>query len=103
MNDNSNPVAVVARDLEKRVRGPEGPIDTIVVRSTLESRFGFATANSETMTWLHHPHGLIADHVRHTIDALRPAADRLVFVTTAETDKEAKSLLSELGVPFKKN
>ena len=25
------------------------------------------------------------------------------FVTTAETDKEAKSLLTELGVPFKKN
>jgi len=27
----------------------------------------------------------------------------ITFVTTAETDKEAKSLLSELGVPFKKN
>mgnify|MGYP000733020927 CR=1 FL=1 len=26
----------------------------------------------------------------------------ITFVTTAETDKEAKSLLSELGVPFKK-
>ncbi|MCX2679514.1 50S ribosomal protein L5 [Galbibacter sp. EGI 63066] len=25
------------------------------------------------------------------------------FVTTAQTDKEAKSLLSELGLPFKKN
>jgi large subunit ribosomal protein L5 len=25
------------------------------------------------------------------------------FVTTAETDKEAKSLLTELGLPFKKN
>ena len=27
----------------------------------------------------------------------------ITFVTTAQTDKEAKSLLSELGVPFKKN
>jgi large subunit ribosomal protein L5 len=27
----------------------------------------------------------------------------ITFVTTAETDKEAKSLLHELGVPFKKN
>ena len=27
----------------------------------------------------------------------------VTFVTTAETDKEAKSLLSELGLPFKKN
>ena len=27
----------------------------------------------------------------------------ITFVTTAETDKEAKSLLSELGLPFKKN
>ncbi len=27
----------------------------------------------------------------------------ITFVTTAETDKEAKSLLTELGVPFKKN
>ena len=27
----------------------------------------------------------------------------ITFVTSAETDKEAKSLLSELGVPFKKN
>jgi large subunit ribosomal protein L5 len=25
------------------------------------------------------------------------------FVTDAETDKEAKSLLTELGLPFKKN
>ena len=25
------------------------------------------------------------------------------FITTAETDKEAKSLLTELGIPFKKN
>ncbi len=27
----------------------------------------------------------------------------ITFVTTADTDKEAKSLLTELGVPFKKN
>ena len=27
----------------------------------------------------------------------------ITFMTTAHTDKEAKSLLSELGVPFKKN
>ncbi|MGB8704359.1 MAG: 50S ribosomal protein L5 [Gillisia sp.] len=27
----------------------------------------------------------------------------ITFVTTANTDKEAKSLLSELGLPFKKN
>ncbi|WP_411895988.1 50S ribosomal protein L5 [Winogradskyella sp. A2] len=27
----------------------------------------------------------------------------ITFVTSAETDKEAKSLLSELGLPFKKN
>ena len=27
----------------------------------------------------------------------------VTFVTTAETDKEAKSLLTELGLPFKKN
>ncbi|NNL83055.1 MAG: 50S ribosomal protein L5, partial [Winogradskyella sp.] len=27
----------------------------------------------------------------------------ITFVTTADTDKEAKSLLSELGLPFKKN
>ncbi|MBL7472800.1 50S ribosomal protein L5 [Robertkochia sediminum] len=27
----------------------------------------------------------------------------VTFVTSAETDKEAKSLLSELGLPFKKN
>ena len=27
----------------------------------------------------------------------------ITFVTTAETDKEAKSLLNELGIPFKKN
>ena len=27
----------------------------------------------------------------------------ITFVTSAKTDKEAKSLLSELGVPFKKN
>jgi large subunit ribosomal protein L5 len=27
----------------------------------------------------------------------------ITFVTTAETDKEAKSLLAELGLPFKKN
>lgn len=27
----------------------------------------------------------------------------ITFVTSAETDKEAKSLLAELGVPFKKN
>ena len=27
----------------------------------------------------------------------------ITFVTTARTDKEAKSLLSELGLPFKKN
>lgn len=27
----------------------------------------------------------------------------ITFVTSAETDKEAKSLLTELGVPFKKN
>ena len=27
----------------------------------------------------------------------------ITFVTTAETDKEAQSLLSELGLPFKKN
>ena len=25
------------------------------------------------------------------------------FVTTAKTDKEAKSLLNEMGLPFKKN
>ena len=27
----------------------------------------------------------------------------ITFVTTAETDTEAKSLLTELGLPFKKN
>ena len=27
----------------------------------------------------------------------------ITFVTTAQTDKEAKSLLTELGLPFKKN
>ena len=27
----------------------------------------------------------------------------ITFVTSAETDKEAKSLLSEMGLPFKKN
>ena len=27
----------------------------------------------------------------------------ITFVTSASTDKEAKSLLSELGLPFKKN
>ena len=27
----------------------------------------------------------------------------ITFVTTAETDKEAKTLLNELGIPFKKN
>lgn len=27
----------------------------------------------------------------------------ITFVTTAETDKEAKSLLTELGIPFQKN
>ena len=27
----------------------------------------------------------------------------ITFVTSANTDKEAKSLLSELGLPFKKN
>lgn len=27
----------------------------------------------------------------------------ITFVTSAETDKEAKSLLTELGIPFKKN
>ena len=27
----------------------------------------------------------------------------ITFVTSAQTDKEAKSLLSELGIPFKKN
>ena len=27
----------------------------------------------------------------------------ITFVTSAETDKEAKSLLTQLGVPFKKN
>ena len=27
----------------------------------------------------------------------------ITFVTNAETDKEAKSLLTELGLPFKKN
>jgi large subunit ribosomal protein L5 len=27
----------------------------------------------------------------------------ITFVTSADTDKEAKSLLTELGLPFKKN
>jgi large subunit ribosomal protein L5 len=27
----------------------------------------------------------------------------ITFVTSADTDKEAKSLLMELGLPFKKN
>jgi large subunit ribosomal protein L5 len=27
----------------------------------------------------------------------------ITFVTSADTDKEAKSLLAELGLPFKKN
>jgi len=27
----------------------------------------------------------------------------ITFVTSANTDKEAKSLLNELGMPFKKN
>jgi lipopolysaccharide biosynthesis protein len=39
------------------------------------------------------PHGLIADHVRYTIDALRPAADRLVFVTTADLTPAARARL----------
>ena len=38
------------------------------------------------------------------IDAVnRIAGMHITFVTTAETDKEAKSLLTELGLPFKKN
>ncbi len=39
------------------------------------------------------PHGQIADHVRHTIDTLRPAADRLVFVTTASLTPDARARL----------
>jgi lipopolysaccharide biosynthesis protein len=39
------------------------------------------------------PHGLIADHVRYAIDALRPAADRLVFVTTADLTPAARARL----------
>jgi large subunit ribosomal protein L5 len=27
----------------------------------------------------------------------------ITFVTSADTDKEAKSLLTEMGVPFQKN
>jgi large subunit ribosomal protein L5 len=27
----------------------------------------------------------------------------ITFVTSAKTDQEAKSLLTELGIPFKKN
>ena len=27
----------------------------------------------------------------------------ITFVTSAQTDQEAKSLLTELGIPFKKN
>jgi large subunit ribosomal protein L5 len=27
----------------------------------------------------------------------------ITFVTSADTDQEAKSLLTELGIPFKKN
>jgi lipopolysaccharide biosynthesis protein len=42
------------------------------------------------------PHGLIADHVRHTIDALRPAADRLVFVTTADLTPAARARLDTI-------
>ena len=38
------------------------------------------------------------------IDAVnRIAGMDITFVTTAETDKEAKSLLTEQGLPFKKN
>ena len=38
------------------------------------------------------------------IDAVnRIAGMDITFVTTAETDKEAKALLTELGLPFKKN
>ncbi|WBL21854.1 50S ribosomal protein L5 [Zunongwangia sp. HRR-M8] len=38
------------------------------------------------------------------IDAVnRIAGMDITFVTTANTDKEAKSLLTELGLPFKKN
>ena len=38
------------------------------------------------------------------IDAVnRIAGMDITFVTTADTDKEAKSLLTELGLPFKKN
>ena len=33
----------------------------------------------------------------------RIAGMDITFVTSAHTDKEAKSLLSELGLPFKKN
>jgi len=33
----------------------------------------------------------------------RIAGMDITFVTTADTDKEAKSLLTELGLPFKKN
>ena len=39
------------------------------------------------------PHGMVADHVRHTIDTLRPAADRLVFVTTADLQPAARARL----------
>ncbi|MFV8281947.1 50S ribosomal protein L5, partial [Christiangramia marina] len=38
------------------------------------------------------------------IDAVnRIAGMDITFVTSAETDKEAKALLTELGLPFKKN
>ena len=38
------------------------------------------------------------------IDAVnRIAGMDITFVTTADTDKEAKALLTELGLPFKKN
>ena len=38
------------------------------------------------------------------IDAVnRISGMDITFVTTAETDKEAKALLTELGLPFKKN
>ncbi len=43
MNDNSNPVAVVARSLEKRVHGPEGELG-ILRGLSLEIRAGEAVA-----------------------------------------------------------
>jgi hypothetical protein len=60
----------------QRVRGPAGPVDAIVVRTTLDSRFGVASATSETETWLAHPEGLIAERSEEVIRVLGIETER---------------------------